>query len=335
MVHENMVIKYKTNKVQDSASALMLQMFFQDLKSVASGGVANMFDEEILNIILTYIQENGTVMGSNFLVKNIFSKRGGERFERELASIIEAVWNEVSLEDFNIDNVLIGAQTANISVSSEGLTNEANKILQKVGAKTQVKIQENSSNSRLKKYYIPSVAGKIDVKGYEVRVRANADPRMLQIYNLLKNATFSAKNYDSMMWDEKLKDFVQATGHATLSLGKSNIYRAIYATLSDFGYDTKTIESAIMAGFNSINNGNNSVANHFYHMRYMYELTGSGIFYEGTNLGAVKYLIYNDPHGGIYVKSSAEIMSDVLKEVLNNNQSWKSQITIPKSKFIT
>jgi hypothetical protein len=48
-------------------------------------------------------------MSSNFLVKNIFSGRGGTRFEREIASVIEAVWNEVSLEDFNIDNVLIGA----------------------------------------------------------------------------------------------------------------------------------------------------------------------------------------------------------------------------------
>lgn len=335
MVHEDMVSRYKTNKIQDSDSALLLQVFFQDLKSVASGGFANTFDEEILNIILTNIQQNGTIMSSSFLVKNIFSGRGGTRFERELASVIEAVWNEVSLEDFDIDKVLIGAQTTNIAISPEGLSHEANKILQKLGAKTQTRVQENSNKSRLKKYYIPSVAGKIDVKGYEVQIRANADPRMIQIYNLLKNATFSAKNYDSMSWDEKLQDFVQATGHATLALGKSNIYRAIYATLSDFGYDTKTIESAIMAGFNSINNGNNDVANHFYHMRYMYELTGSGIFYGDTNLGAVKYLIYNDPHGGIYVKSSAEIMSDVLKEVLSNNQSWKSQITIPKSKFIT
>lgn len=329
-----MILKYKTNKIQDTGEAQMLQIFFQDLKSVASGGITSFFDEEILNLILTNIQQSGTIMGHGFLSKNIFSQRGGTRFEKEIASVIEAVWNEVSDEEFNINNVLIGDQTTNISVDPNGLSSEANKILQKIGAKTEARIQGKATSSRLKKYYIPSVAGKIDVRGYEVMIKADADPRMVQIYNLLKNATFSAKNYDSMTWDQKLKDFVEAQGHSALVLGKSNIYRALYATLSDFGYDTKTIESAIMAGFNSINNGNESVENHFYHMRYMYELTGSGITYGGTSYGSVKYLIYNDPHGGIYVKSSAEIMADVLEEILSGNKGWNSQITIPKSKFI-
>ena len=117
-------------------------------------------------------------------------------------------------------------------------------------------------------------------------------------------------------------------GHSALALGKSNIFRSIYGSLSDLGYEDRVVQSAIFAGYNSIIRGNSSVANHFYHLRYMYELMGTGITYNGVSVGHAKYLIYNDPHGNIYVKSTAELLNDVLEEAMNMDKNWDSAISI-------
>ena len=333
IVHEAMKIKYLTKKqVSDSTSqAYKLQIFFQDLKSVAQGGHSNFFDEEILDTILYSIQMYGSVMGSNFKAKNLFSGRGGSRFERELTSIYEAVWNSIGEDQFDISRVLVGDRLGNISF--EGVNNLAEEIVQTFGMQTYRVIEDKVKGSKLKQYYLPAVDGKSDVMGYEINIRANANPQMIEIYNLLKDCTFSAKNYDSMTWDEKAKDFIQSSGHSALILGKSNIFRAIYGTLSDLNYDDRTIKSAIFAGYNCIAKGQTDVATHFYHMRYIYELIGSGIKYNGMSFGTVIYLIYNDPHGNIYVKSTAEILSDLLEEVLDIDKKWDSTISISKNKF--
>ena len=53
---------------------------------------------------------------------------------------------------------------------------------------------------------------------------------------------------------------------------------------------------------------------HFYHLRYIYELVGAGISYNGKMGNEVNFLIYNDPHGEIFVKSTANILNDVLND---------------------
>ena len=272
-------------------------------------------------------------MGNNFLVKNLFSKRGGSRFERELASIYEAVWNEVGEEKFDIDQVLIGSSRGNISFS--GIDNLADEIVESFGSKTYRVIQDEVNNTKLKQYYMPEVDGKIDVKGYSIRIKGNANSEMLKIYNLLKDATFSAKNYDSMTFDQKTKEFVTVAGHQTLTLGRSNIFRALYGTLSDLGYKERTILKAIFAGFNSIKKGNEDVAQHFYHLRYIYELMGTGIVYDGNSYGNVKFIIYNDPHGGIYVRSTLDIIQDLMNELFEGTGKfkWDSQISLSKTSF--
>lgn len=333
IVHNAMKTKYLTKQqISDSSSqALQLQHFFQDLKTVAQGGTSNFFDEEILDTILYNIQMNGTIMGSGFKAKNLFSSRGGSRFEKELTSIYEAVWNSIGEDEFDVDKVLIGSQLGNIDFT--GVNNLSKEIVKTFGMKTYRVIEDKAKGTKLKQYYLPEVDGKIDVMGYSINIKANANPKMVAIYNLLKDCTFSAKNYDSMTWDEKAKDFVESQGHSALTLGKSNIFRAIYGTLSDLEFEDRVIRSAIFAGYNCISKGQSDVATHFYHMRYMYELMGGGIKYNGVSFGAVKYLIYNDPHGNIYVKSTASILSDLLEEAMKIDKKWDSTISISKSKF--
>ena len=159
------------------------------------------------------------------------------------------------------------------------------------------------------------------------------------IYNLLKDATFSAKNYDSMSYNydafanQLIKDLNNS--HTTLTLGKSNVYRALSGSLKSLGFnDRKTINKAVFAGLNVINNPSHAdydnVSWHFFHLRYLYELTGAGIVGKNGKSQRVKYLIYNDPSGNIYVKSTSDLVSQIIDNKMMKNTKT---ITIAKDIF--
>lgn len=336
MVHADMVARYGQKAKVDDVNALELQTFFQTIKQAAINDKKGMLIEnEVINTIIDNLRDI-MAQRNNAQFHNLFQMRGGARFENEITDIINAVYQEMGDEDFQFDKsqVNIGSMIGtSVDLSDELLADkDIQKMLQAIGTKTQ-KYIENSKGEKILIYYLPEVDGKIDVKGYKIKIKANPNPEILKIYNLLKDATFTAKNYDSMTWDKKMEQFIQQTGHTTLSLGKSNVYRAIVGALEGVGYEHRTSVSAFWAGYNRINQGDTNVATHFYHLRYLYELTGIGIKYNGQSFGEAKYLIYNDPHGNIYVKSTAVIFSDVLHELLNNPHSYSMHISISKRSF--
>lgn len=339
-VHTAMQSKYIASASIDKQNALELQNFFQELKEASlTYDPNNPIGNEVINLVL-----DGVIKHSppNFKIANLFGQAGksygknaydsGARFERELTRVIQAVYEGVSDKEFKFDEsqVNIGSRTAtSINLSEELLGDQQiQKMLKTVGTKTQKYITMADGTKKLV-YYLQDVSGKIDVKGYEIAITGNPSPELLKIYNLLKDATFTAKNYNSKTWDEKAQTFVDATG-TTLALGKTNIYRSIIGTLEDLGYDSRTSQSAFWAGFNRINSGDQNVMNHFYHLRYIYELTGAGIKYDGQSYGGAKYLIYNDPSGGIWVKSTAEILADLLNSSDNITSGIYSKIVIDK-----
>lgn len=345
LVHSSMKQRYSIGNSafsKDKEQARQLQIFFQDLKRAAQGKTtSNMFDPEIIQIILDNIPQTHFIR-SNFNIKNLFGQgtsgqKGGLVFERQLGAVIEAVWNEVKEEDIQIDKkqILLGTSRGTTITAEElDLSDKAiQDFLEKTGTKTQRYIEREGQKTALKEYYLPEVDGKIDVRGYEINIRADASAKMLEIYNLLKDATFSAKSYSSMTYDQKKRMYIEAAGRSSLALGKSNILRSIYGALSEFEHDRTTAVSAIFAGYNDILNNNDNVAIHFYHLRFMYELMGTGFKYNGKSYGNVRFLIFNDPYGDIYVKSTGELLADIIQETLDGRSSWDSKITIPKQRF--
>ena len=339
-VHTAMKSKYIASSSIDSQNALELQKFFQELKKASlTYDPNNPIGNEVIRAVLDGVIKNSP---ANFKIENLFGQVGhsyasnayesGARFERELTRVIQAVYEGVSDRDFEFDEkqVNIGSQTASsINLSDELLGDkQIQAMLKAVGTKTQKYITMSDGSKKLA-YYLRDVDGKIDVKGYEIAITGNPSPELLKIYELLKDATFTAKNYNSMTWDQKAETYVESTG-TTLSLGKTNIYRAIVGTLEDLGYDERTSRSAFWAGFNKVNQGDQNTINHFYHLRYIYELIGSGIKYDGKSFGTAKYLIYNDPSGGIWVKSTAEILADLLNSSENISSGIYSHIAINK-----
>ena len=118
-----------------------------------------------------------------------------------------------------------------------------------------------------------------------------------------------------------------------MTLGKSNLYRAISGSLISLGVTSKrTIDDMVFGGLENIKKNNDEVASHFYHLRYLYELTGACIIDSNCKISRVKYLIYNDPHGNIYVKSTADIVANILDAKVSASEGFKT-IKIKKSIF--
>lgn len=313
IVHAAMDARYTAQKSDDTKQALQLQNFFQMLKAGAQARKEGQpVTNHVIDTILNNIEEMGLKNFNKFNVGNLFGRRGGARFEREITNVIQAVYQEVSEDDFDIKTANIGSQRGNVSFTDWG-DEVVQEILEKVGTKTYHVIKADNGET-IRQYYLQDVEGKVDVKGYQINIKANPTAAMLGIYNLLSQATFSAKNYDSMTWDEKCEVFKEQIGHTSIKLGDSNLYRALYGSLSSLNYDDETINSAIFAGMNLIEDNNYVVSTHFYHLRFIYELIGAGIQYQGHNYGGARFLIYNDPHGNIYVKSTAQIVSDILND---------------------
>ena len=334
VVHKQMVSKYSNKNAKEKANAQILQQFFQELKLAAAGHSTNNFvNAAILDQILVNIQAHSP---GRFKIQNLFrgtggSYRQGKRFEDELTRVVLAVLENISLDSaISKEQINIGGKSGAPAEVFNAIDKMGKEVTWSIGEavtkELEREVQESSDN-----FYTKRVQGKIDVRGYNVQVKANANERLLLIYDLLKDATFSAKSYASMTWDEKVSSIT------SLNLGKAHYYRAFSGPLLGLGYDKKTTDSAIFAGRNALDN-DVSVAQHFYHLRYIYELTGSGIVYNnGQFLGEVKYLIYNDPAtDNIYVKSTSEILEDVL----NGNPEFtgdpfNTTIHISKMKFLS
>jgi hypothetical protein len=75
-----------------------------------------------------------------------------------------------------------------------------------------------------------------------------------------------------------------------------------------------------------------NVKTHLYHLRFAYELTGAGLNLS-NNARIVKYLIYNDPHGNIYVRSVNQIISDLYDKIDKSNNNVYNGISINKTYF--
>ena len=338
-VHAAINAKYNSARNNDAINAMKLQKFFQELKTAAAAKrkdsevIYNMFLDDLLNDIDAIAKTRN----KNYKITNLFKRRGknsqeqGMALEQELTDVIEAVLEEISGEKVLREDINIGAKTGNVKFTA------IDDMIQNVNGNVKDEVITKLNKEKQPLYYLKNVAGKIDVKGFEVSITGQPKKELLDIYNLLKDATFSAKNYDSMSKEDKIQSAVEGSRRGGLiHLGSSNPYRAIYGSLSSLGYENRTIDSAYYAGKNRIELYNSDNASqHFFHLRYIYELTGAGILYSGgVNFGEARYLIYNDPSGNIYVKSTSEIIADLLND---NNPPFSGSpfqsISISKTAF--
>lgn len=346
-VHPKMENLYQANdKLGEKINkANELQKFLNDLQEAARNYSHPTNKKELtivrqnaLDTILYNIQNSKK---GQYNVANLFQRRGGTSFEREVADVFAAITKEVCTEmSINSDAFMIGSNLGNVEGIDAAVITEKipQEFLQKINIKTQKVINKDTEEAK-KIYYIADVAGKIDVSTNTTNLEVKAYPnqKLLEYYKLIEKANFSLKNYASMTWDKLAEALVEAVGRDKIHLGESSIVRSIYASLGKLGFDEDTRISAIFAGYNTIKRKRvhaAAVETHFYHLRYGYELAGYEITYGGISYGDVDYLIFNNPDGAIYVKSTAEILNKVITtESAPKGKGLGGMISISKEFF--
>lgn len=252
-------------------------------------------------------------------------------FEEELAGVLAAVTNAVSIdnEDLGRENFVVGSDLA--TIANNMLDAASGKILGKLSAGTTQQVQQRGSSPYTT---VAARQGKIDVQGITVEVSADANPYLVKMYDLLKDATFSAKNYRGEYFNKSTMKTMP--GSATLHLGNSSAYKAYYGVLNDLGASDADIKNSFPRAYNSWKRYNTpEVGRYIYGIRQVYELIGAGLVYEGgKSLGNVKYLVYNEPDSDmIYVRSTAEIIQSFLQEGENPDNPFSRSVQLAKNFF--
>lgn len=254
-------------------------------------------------------KKKGTVTGT------LTTWGGADIFEEELAAVIASIEHQaLGTTEINLQSKLTGKLTANVQLE-HALDKDMQKIMEQFISKTEQRLNREAGLEE--KHYTKPVARaiKTDVTGTsKIQVTAQLNPQWELLYKLFQGKRFTVKNYSSYVQDTKHP-------HVALHLGDSDMYKAIYAVLSQLGYSQRYIDKVIFSGLSSLlkskqnNTKKNATVNqHFYHMRFIYELQGSGVYdSEGNSITGADFFIYNDPATkNIYVRSTAEMILDAI-----------------------
>ena len=332
-VHRRMRLKMLKN--QHKKEALELQTILQEIKkvykdlnnsedSVIGSEIRNQYEE----LINTAFSIQSQFHGSGFKASTLFRRSNDTKtiaaadniFEEDLAAILTAGEVMGGNEDVNIECFLFGTKgtgtRATRSYHPEELVDDkkVEDLLYQLAEK------ENRRAST----QVRDAAGKIDISGKAVTLNYTKDLpfKVSRLMYLMKDATFSAKSYSSRAWDiENKKDWSEIGLH----LGNSNLYKAVTGALSEVKMGWKQQNQFFFRGMNTILRNSHGLGNvaatHFSHLRFIYELRGSGLLDDNNLVMPVKFLIYNDPSSdAIYVKSTASIILEALdKSVRGNN----------------
>lgn len=248
-------------------------------------------------------------------LRNLFNVSSGRSFEIRMVEILRAVATQ-ALREGGYDESIISSLTANIDTATqqgttfnlEELSGKiAQSVLKELGARTQKKIQGDLENQV---YYLPKVNRKTDAQMINMEINLIPGSETQRIYDLLKGATFSLKNYNT-----KLKDFARDWWSKGVKLGGANYMRSIGGTLKTLGYNVDEIV-ALLNRYNYKYKESKDIRMHYDHLAFIYELTGGGMQLENGQLEDVRFLICNDPGTG---RISVTATRSLIKKMFDQN----------------
>lgn len=341
-IHDAMIKKMKTKT--DKRNALELQSILQQIKQTAKemnsisdsapGAAINSDFQELINQAFLFQKKSG-VHGGLLQANTLFRRQHGTKtvkeaddiFEEDLAAVLAAAEfmggnTSISMQDF-----LVGTSSTTTRSIANLADDTASGILQKLAEyenkKVSTKITKNT--------------GKVDINGKSITLSYSKDlPFSIErLLVLMKDATISAKNYKSTSWANgqvSIKDLAEIN----LQLGHTNLYKAITGALSEVKLGHKQQHEIFYRGINTIINNSHGYGDitqlHFNHLRFIYELRGSGLLDSNGLVMPVKYLIYNDPDSdAIFVKDTASLILEILQSSTRVN-SLLGEVTLSASK---
>lgn len=328
-------MRLKMRRDQHKREALELQTILQEIKKVAADLDNNVTDsvigQEMRNqyeeLIKTAFNIQSQFHGSGFKASTLFRRSNKTKtvaaadniFEEDLAAILAAGEILGGNTNITIEHFLFGTRGTGTRATKKynplDLIDDKNveKLLQQLAERENKRVSTQ----------VRDATGKIDVSGKLITLNYTKELsfKVERLMHLMKDATFSAKSYSSRAWDiDNKKDWSEIGLH----LGNSNLYKAVTGALSEVKMGYKQQNSFFFRGVNTILGNCHGLgdvtATHFSHLRFIYELRGSGLLDENGLIMPVKFLIYNDPSSdAIYVKSTASIILEALDNATRGN----------------
>lgn len=333
-VHNAMLAKMKRNTLKRDAAEL--QQILQEIKLVARD-FNNVSDsvigqemraqyEDLINLAFMF---QSPFHNKNMKASTIFRREHGgatvkeadDIFEEDLAAILAAgEFMGTGNQSIQIQHFLFGGSSTGTKATSaykqKGFIDEeelAEDLIKKLAEK------ENKKASS----QIGRATGKVDINGKNITLKYTKELpfKVERLMTLMKDATVSAKNYKSHSYKTGKDIDLSELG---IHLGNSNLYKAITGALSEVQLGWRQQTAFFYRGLNTIINnsdGNGELARtHFSHLRFIYELRGSGLLDDNGFILPVKYIIYNDPSSdAIFVRDTASIIVEALESSMRDN----------------
>lgn len=338
-VHSAMLSKLKNETHKKNAQELqsILQEIKITAKHIKDGSPPNDFIsqelyEQYVNLIKESVSLQNQFHKGNFSEHTLFGRQhrydqtfttgADDIFEEDLAAVLATIGSKTNNKDLGIiENYLVGSKTAtsrNVNYIKQGLVeyteDQVVKIINDVAEK-------EGSRKRVKK--VKASVHKTDVVGYPATVEFVLDvhPRIARLAELMKDATFSTKNYKSQVHQDgktTIRDFEEINLH----LGNSNLFKAVTGALSEIKMSEAARIKFFFEGAGIYLSNKYGIADevekHFGDLRFIYELRGSGLMTDNGIILPVKYLIYNDPDSEtIFVRDTASIILESFENSRN------------------
>lgn len=338
-VHKRMIANYRENAQTsvDENNAKYLQKFLYNLKNLSSNSsnpIEGILNEEYLKIAEEATKNMPRLKAPNKLFNRAHNRNqkliqgADDIFEQELYGVIRAL-EKIAVKDITINTknqVLTGQVSGNIAdeLVKTTLTEGEKKIISV--------INKTKGNSNYTGPVARSIKTDLQNAFSEINVEAQVKTEYQQIFSILKDATFSLKNYSSFYYDKTNQKKIPKD-MVSLHLGSTDVFKAFMGGLSFLGYPAEVSKKALFAGYNLHHRyKNQEIGTHIYHIRFLYELTGAGLYdEEGNNLQEVKYLIWNDPDSdNIKVFSTKSLINSLLdgKIQINTNPFGKVYLKV-------
>lgn len=302
-------------------------------QNVPPGGkqsISQVLDDQALQDISREVSAVFTKGGKNlFRWTHLAGLRSGKQkefqvddiFEAELAKLLEIAGQRALKEGVTVNGGLgagiVGRVAGNIS--KEAMTEFTTHAQELVNADT---VSEPKFTT------IPTVkSAKTDVTGYRanINIEATIRPEWREFISLFQGARITVKNYKNK------------NAYSTIKLGSTIPQKAIISTLESIGFSGA---EATHTFFHLVQDPANiqEQAEHIVHLRFAYELTGSGlelIDTDGTtSLENADFFIWNDPvSNNIWVRSTKEMVKNMLQYLEPVSDPLWSDIVILKESF--
>lgn len=342
-IHDRILVKMKLKTYKKEAQEL--QTILQELKQVAHD-FDNVTDSvigldlknEFKDIIdLAYqLQMDTGVHGKGLKASTLFRREHGtstikeanDIFEEDLAAVLAA--GEIlgsGNKDIEIRQFLFGTTpTGTRATKAYNLIGDLDESVEKL-IKTLADKENKKASTQIRR-----ASGKIDIHGKSITLNySKRIPfKVERLMQLMKDATLSVKNYKSYNFTQDIYKDLSDIG---IRLGNSNLYKAVTGALSEIQLGHKQQLAFFCRGMNTMIGNTHGYGDitkqHFSHLRFMYELRGSGLLDENNRVMPVKFIIYNDPNSdNIYVRDTASIILEALQNSKNN---LFGEISIPAS----